>query len=386
MYFKSKKGVKKEMKGKKGEKGKSKENKNKKDDILKIEFKRKNEKKNKKKKIKFSEVNNYLINKFYNDLININNENQKDDENINIKKTRKKKEIKKEKENKKKGRNVKKEKENGINFNKDNIINININNKNIITDGNNKKKAKNNPKKEDIKKLESMMDYTEEETNDLSYDLALKNDKRTFLEYYISLLRTKHELLYTFFYNKDYNSKIIKIDLFIFGFSLNYAVNGLFFNDSTMHNVYESKGEFDASYQLPIIVYSSFISIFIGKLVQLLGLSNDAIVDFKQEEDTNNINKNGAKLVRKLKIKFVFYFILSFILLSFFWYYISMFDAVYRNTQFFLLKDTLMGFALSLITPFVIYIFPGFFRIPALTAPKKDKKCLYNFSKIFTIL
>ena len=91
-------------------------------------------------------------------------------------------------------------------------------------------------------------------------------------------------------------------------------------------------------------------------------------------------------MIKKLKIKFVFYFILSFILLLAFWYYISMFDAVYRNIQYLLLKDTLMGFCLSMVTPFIIYLIPGIFRIPALGATQENKRCLYNFSKLFTIL
>ena len=94
----------------------------------------------------------------------------------------------------------------------------------------------------------------------------------------------------------------------------------------------------------------------------------------------------GQKLIKRLKIKFVFYFILSFILLIAFWYYISMFDAVYRNTQYLLLKDTIMGFALSMVTPFIIYLIPGIFRIPALAVTQENKRCLYNFSKQFTIL
>ena len=63
-----------------------------------------------------------------------------------------------------------------------------------------------------------------------------------------------------------------------------------------------------------------------------------------------------------------------------------MFDAVYKNTQFLLLEDTLFGFAISLVSPFVIYLIPGIFRIPALGNPQKNRKCLYNFSKVFTIL
>ena len=153
-----------------------------------------------------------------------------------------------------------------------------------------------------------------------------------------------------------------------------------------MHNVYESKGLFDVSYQLPLIIYSSFISMFLGSLVQMLGLSSDAITDFKQSEEINNINERGEKLIKKLKIKFVLYFILTFLLLIFFLYYISMFDAVYINTQYILLEDTLMGFGLSFFYPFIIYLLPGFFRIPALRAPLKDRKYLYNFSKLFTIL
>ena len=116
----------------------------------------------------------------------------------------------------------------------------------------------------------------------------------------------------------------------------------------------------------------------------MLGLSNDAIIDFKQNEETKNVNERGEKLIKKLKIKFAFYFILGYILLIAFWYYISMFNAVYRNTQYLLLKDTLIGFVFSLFTHFVIYLISGIFRIPVLAKP--DRRCLYSFNKLFTIL
>ena len=93
----------------------------------------------------------------------------------------------------------------------------------------------------------------------------------------------------------------------------------------------------------------------------MLGLSSDAIIDFKRSEETNNVNERGEKLIKTLKIKFVFHFILSYILLIFFWYYISMFGSVYKNTQYLLLKHTVIGFSLSLVTPFIIYLIPGLF-------------------------
>ena len=63
-----------------------------------------------------------------------------------------------------------------------------------------------------------------------------------------------------------------------------------------------------------------------------------------------------------------------------------MFGVIYRNTQYHLLKDTLLSFGLSLIYPFGIYLIPGIFRIPSLSNPKKKREYLYNFSKLLQFL
>ena len=59
-----------------------------------------------------------------------------------------------------------------------------------------------------------------------------------------------------------------------------------------------------------------------------------------------------------------------------------MFGAIYRNTQLYLLKDTLISIGLSLILPFIIYLLPGLFRIYYLSNTNKKRECLYNFSRI----
>jgi len=230
------------------------------------------------------------------------------------------------------------------------------------------------------------LEYIDDEINSFPYELALQYDKRSYCQYYISLIKTQHDLIFAFCYSKDYNSRIIKIDLFFIGFSIVYTVNGLFYNDDTMHNIYESKGSFNIEYQLPKIVYSSLISMVLNTLLKLLALSNSGIIEFKQDKNKKDVNERAEKLKKKLSIKFVVYFLISFIFLLFFWYYISMFGAIYRNTQFHLLKDTLVSFGLSLLYPFGIYLLPGFFRIRALSDPKKKKECLYKFSRILQIL
>ena len=63
-----------------------------------------------------------------------------------------------------------------------------------------------------------------------------------------------------------------------------------------------------------------------------------------------------------------------------------MFCVIYKNTQIYLLRDTLMIFGLSLIIPFIIYLLPGIFRIPALSKASKKEYVyiiLVNFYKHF---
>ena len=235
-------------------------------------------------------------------------------------------------------------------------------------------------------RIKEIMEYNVVELNELEYDLAIQYDKRTYCIYYISLIKTKHNLIFAFFNNNDYNSNIIKIDLFFIEFGVEYTINALFYNDDLMHKIYEDKGSFDFIYQLPKTIYSSLISIVLNSILRILALSNNAIIKFKQSKDKVEVNKRGIELENILKIRFILFFIISFIFLLFFWYYISMFGAIYMNTQFHLLKDTLMSFSLSLIYPFIINLLPGIFRIPSLSDPKNKKIYLYNFSKIIQMI
>ena len=72
------------------------------------------------------------------------------------------------------------------------------------------------------------------------------------------------------------------------------------------------------------------------------------------------------------------------ILLTLFGYYLTCFNAVYQNTQIYLIKNTLISFGISLIYPFILNIIPAILRKQSLK--KGNKECLYNTSKIFQIL
>ena len=153
-----------------------------------------------------------------------------------------------------------------------------------------------------------------------------------------------------------------------------------------MHKIYEDGGSFNFIYQIPQILYSSIISTVINALVKSLSLSEKNILEIKYEKFIKNIENKANETKRILKIKFIIFFILSFALILFSWYYISCFCAVYKNTQLHLIKDSVISFGLSLLYPLFIYLIPGIFRIPSLRNSKKNSECMYKISKIIQLL
>ena len=262
------------------------------------------------------------------------------------------------------------------------IINIENFNNNIIN--NNTINIQKNLTNNNIDVNNSINEYIDYEINNLEYHKALQFDKRSYLQYYFSLLKTKHLIIFTFYTKNDYNSRVIKVILFLFTFSLYLTVNALFFNDSTMHKIYEDKGSFDFLYQIPKILYSTIITSVINSIINYFSLTEKEFLEFKNGKNENeNFDKKQFKLLKCLNIKFIIFYILTFTFLILFWYYLSCFSAVYKNTQIHLLKDTLISFGLSLIYPFGLNLLPGIFRI--LSLKTKNRKCIYAFSKIIQL-
>ena len=238
----------------------------------------------------------------------------------------------------------------------------------------------------DIKKfelIEKIMKPNDYELNNLKYKEALAKDKRTFSKYYFSLLRTNHLFIFSFIQNKDYNSKTLKIVLFFFIFTINFITNALFFNDSTMHVIYEEKGKFDFLYQISKILYSTIITSILTLILRILSLTEKSIISLKNNNKLL-LNQNHKKVLSTIKIKVTFFFSIGFFFFLVFCYYIGCFCSVYKNTQIHLIKDFISSFVLSLIYPFLIYLLPGIFRISSLKNKKRER--LYNLSILLQYL
>ena len=195
----------------------------------------------------------------------------------------------------------------------------------------------------------------------------------------------KQLILFTFWPQNDYNLKSMKIAYFILSLSLYFTVNAFFFTDSTMNKITVDNGKYNFIAQLPLTIYSSLISTIINMLIKNLALSEKNILAIKNEKSKKAANETSEKSSNCIKIKFSIFYYLGVILMAFFWYFISCFCAVYKNTQIIFIENTLISFVVSMSYPFGIEILPGLFRIPALRAKEKNENCLYKFSQLVAL-
>ena len=131
---------------------------------------------------------------------------------------------------------------------------------------------------------------------------------------------------------------------------------------------------------------SFFASNFICVIIKYIFLSERNLLKIRRQNSVDDAQRIAEKEKRNLIIKYIIFFIVGILLFIFFWMKLSSFGAVYQNTQIIVFQNTIICFAMSLIYPFFINIFPGIFRISSLNYYKKDKNCLYNFSKFLQIL
>ena len=233
-----------------------------------------------------------------------------------------------------------------------------------------KDKGEQDEKKAGEKKLDNF------ELNNLDYDEACKSDKRSCCRIYISVLMREHSALLTFFACNDYNLFYIKIEKFFILFCVDMTMSGLFFVHETMHRKYTEGENFTFVQKLPQLLFTLIVAHILEVILCYFSMTDTHYYEIKALPLKDK--KRGEKIldiISCMKRKLVSFFVITFILFLFFWYFISAFCAVYQNTQKIYLRDSMISFATSLLDPFFIYGLTSLLRWISLTRLCRKKCC-----------
>ena len=110
------------------------------------------------------------------------------------------------------------------------------------------------------------------------------------------------------------------------------------------------------------------------------------IKNFSIERGTDEYINEFNKFIKRIKIKFTIFFVLNFFLLFVFWYYLSSFCAVYKNSQFYVIQNTLISFGISLLYPILFNLLTSIIRITSLNGNKSINELLYKLNKFMQYL
>jgi hypothetical protein len=216
---------------------------------------------------------------------------------------------------------------------------------------------------------------TNDDYNNMNYEMALHNDNRTFLKTFISILIEEHIILNTFCTDLYLELRSIKISFLIFSIEISFFLNAFFYTDQYISDTYHNNGVLDFFSSLPKSIYSFCVTIILVNLLKILSTSKKQLMNIiKTVNDKQEYLLLMEKEIKKLRNKLIIYFSIIFLLGTFFLYYCAAFCAVYTNSQLFWFYGCLESLALDLSTPFLISLVLAIFRNIGL---RKHIKCLY---------
>ena len=157
------------------------------------------------------------------------------------------------------------------------------------------------------------------------------------------------------------------------------ALNAIFFSDDSMHKLFINYGKYDFIQQIPKIIYSTIISQIIEIFLCFLGLTDKYFYLIKSCYE-NGKSKTISKIIKCMKIKLVFFHLFTFVVFGIYWYAITIFCGIYRDTQIIFIKDSIISFFICLVYPFIFYFISSSLRICSLRNSKKSCKCIYKLS------
>ena len=245
-----------------------------------------------------------------------------------------------------------------------------------------KSSLKNNKNDNDNEKI-ILDDY---ELNNLKYDTAIEVDKRGFFKTYWSIIKREQSILFVFVSKKDFNLTYIKYARLIFTLSTLITMNTFLFSDESIHELFTNGIKYNFGKQVLQIVLAIIITHVMEILLCFLTMTDKIYYEIKSFSKSEKKIKDIFKKLKLVKLKLIIFLITSFILMIFYWYFISTFCSVYNNSQKIYIIDCVLSLLFFMIDPLFIY---GFFTLLRIISLKyiegKKYKCLYIISRIFPI-
>ena len=262
-------------------------------------------------------------------------------------------------------------------------INYNRNKINKIKDENIKSFGSNSLikiKKNKEDKHKSVINFYD--LQDMDYEEAIFQDNRGYLKIYFGFIIDSQIIFGTFCTDNYLDLFVIKLSFLIFTFQISFFLNAFFYSDEYISDAYHNDGVLNFFSGLPKSIYSFIATLITTNLLRMLSSSKkELIFVIRERKKYENYLCIIKSKLSKLRAKLIIYFILVFLLELIFLYYVSVFCAVYKNSQKYWFFGFLESFGMDSLVSLIICIFLALFRYISI---KKRIKYLYILANIIS--
>ena len=229
------------------------------------------------------------------------------------------------------------------------ITNSKINLNNVITKSKREKDFLKNEKKTEKKmqyteKLKDEYDldieeYLKTDFDDMEFEDALKNDNRTFCEYYCDRFKETQIIMDTFFNPETLKPMTIKIIIFLLNIIIYFFLSGLFFSEDYVSELFNSDKEekfftfFPRS--IPRFIYTIIASAIIGIIVDFIAVDEKKVkrLFLREKKNTLQIRYEISVITKDIKRNYLILMIICLAIDLLVFYYANCFNNVYPNLQ-----------------------------------------------------
>ena len=220
----------------------------------------------------------------------------------------------------------------------------------------------------------------------IDYDDVIEEDKRNFCQYYCEKIKSNQMIINSFFITEFLRPKPLKIIVFTLSIDLYFLINGLFFSDSYISEIFNSTKEENFFSFIPRSIdrftYTPLVASIIGYIIECFLLEDNKIKKILLKKEKFLVIQNEMyellkSIIKKLKILTV----INCIIIIFSWYYISCLNNVYPHIIQEWIISSLFIIVIIQILPFIIIFLETCIRYISI---KCESEKLFKLSLLFS--
>ena len=214
-----------------------------------------------------------------------------------------------------------------------------------------------------------MEEYLKSDLDDMEYDDAIKYDNRTFCLFYWERLKEK-QMIINFCCNDDFlKPKTMKLLILLLNIDLYFVANGLFYNEEYISDLFHSIEEetFFSFLKRSIerIVYVTIVGTIIENIIAFIFIEEKKIkkIFIREKDNFIQLKYQIFKIIKSIKIRYIIFIILCFIIAIFSFYYVNCFNNVYSGIKKEWIKSSIVIIIIMQLLPLLLAFIEALLRL-----------------------